>query len=94
MFSSQAQSEAETEDGGRKKSKGLAKPMPTLIQTLGLLYLGMILLRLPISMGEVHRWALREDIPYVRAIRLVPPAMKQKLPAEYIMALDTTVRAY
>lgn len=38
------------------------------------------------------RLAVREDIPYVRAIRIVPAAMKHKLPAEYFEALDTTVR--
>lgn len=36
-------------------------------------------------------WAVREVIPYIRAVRLVPTVMKQKLPAEYIKALDTTV---
>lgn len=36
-------------------------------------------------------WAVREDIPYIRAIRLVPVVMKQKLKAEYMLALDTIV---
>lgn len=58
VFSSQPASEAETgkdeEHLGRKwKVKG--KAMPTLIETLGLLYLSLILLRLPISMGDIHR---------------------------------------
>lgn len=34
-------------------------------------------------------WAYREHIPYVRAVRYVPRAMKDKLPATYLMALDT-----
>lgn len=60
VFSSQPQSEVETEteggNGGRNyKIRG--KAMPTLIETLGLVYLGIVLLRLPISMGGMHRYA-------------------------------------
>lgn len=36
-------------------------------------------------------WAYREHIPYVRAVRYVPRAMKDKLPATYLVALDTQV---
>ena len=59
VFSSQPQSETETEDKhdgvGRKWRVG-GKDMPSLIETLGLCYLGMILLRLPVSIGEIHRY--------------------------------------
>ncbi len=62
VFSSQPQSEVETEGEhervGRKwKTRG--KDTPSLIETLGLCYLGMILLRLPISIGEMHRYVAR-----------------------------------
>ena len=59
VFSSQPQSETETEDkhdGVERQWKVGGKDMPTLIETLGLCYLGMILLRLPISIGELHRY--------------------------------------
>ena len=46
-----------------------------------------ILLKLFIS-----SWAVREDIPFIRAVRFIPIAMKQRLPAQYLRALDTTVR--
>lgn len=58
MFSSQPQSETETEDnreGVGRKWKVRGKDMPSLIETLGLCYLGIILLRLPVSIGEIHR---------------------------------------
>lgn len=93
MFSSQPQSETETEDkheGVGRKWKVRGKIMPSLIETLGLCYLGTILLRLPVSIGEMHRWAVREDIPFIRAVRFVPAIMKQRLPAQYLKALDTT----
>ena len=59
VFSSQPQSETETadkHDGVGREWKVGGKDMPTLIETLGLCYLGMILLRLPISIGDVHRY--------------------------------------
>lgn len=60
LFGSQPQSETETEEEGkdrRRQYKIRGKAMPTLIETLGLLYLGMVLLRLPIGMGDIHRYA-------------------------------------
>lgn len=93
VFSSQPQSETETEDkneGVERKWKVRGKDMPGLIETLGLFYLGMVLLRLPVSIGEIHRCAIREDIPFIRAVRFVPAVMKQRLPAQYLKALDTT----
>ena len=59
VFSSQPQSETETKDkhhGFKRKWKTSEEGMPTLIETLGLCYLGMILLRLPISIGDLHRY--------------------------------------
>lgn len=59
LFSSQPQSETETEvkhDGVGREWKVRGKDMPSLIETLGLCYLGIILLRLPISMGELYRY--------------------------------------
>lgn len=61
VFSSQTESETEVEsknnDGEREWKVG-GKDMPTLIETLGLCYLGMILLRLPVGLGELHRYFL------------------------------------
>ena len=57
IFSSQPESEKEAEGGldGRREWKVRGKEMPMLIETLGLCYMGMILLRLPVSLGEVYR---------------------------------------
>ncbi|KAK4694541.1 RNA polymerase I-specific transcription initiation factor RRN7, partial [Lecanoromycetidae sp. Uapishka_2] len=82
VFSSQPQSETETElegDGGRREYKIRGKAMPTLIETLGLLYHGMVLLRLPISMGDISCWAIREDIPFIRASPLQPDHLRKTI---------------
>lgn len=59
VFSSQAEAEegTEPEDGrGNVKgaSKGVGKDVPTLVDTLGLCYLAMLLLRLPVCVGDLH----------------------------------------
>ena len=41
-----------------------------------------------------YSWAVQEDIPFIRAIRFIPAVMKQRLPAESLMALDTTVSLF
>lgn len=70
VFSSQPQSETETEDkheGIGRKWRVRGKYMPSLIETLGLCYLGMILLRLPVSIGEMHRhvaWCLSSQTDF------------------------------
>ena len=91
LFSSQPQmSDSETETEKRVHKEKLDKALPTLIDSLGLCYLAMVLLRLSVSVGELNRWAMREDILFIRAIRFVPAIIKQKLPPEYSAALDTT----
>lgn len=61
VFSSQPVSDTETghdEEGDGKKWKVNGKKMPTLVETLALLYVGTVLLRLPISMGDIHRYVI------------------------------------
>lgn len=92
IFSSQLPAyESEVEDpDDRMHKQVLDKAMPSLIDSLGLCYLGMVLLRLPVSLGDLHRWAVREDVPFIRAIRFVPAIIKEKLPSEFLLVLDTT----
>ena len=65
VFSSQPQTETEIESNGEevgREYKVEGKAMPTLMETLGLCYLGMVLLRSPISMGDLHRYVRRNLI--------------------------------
>ena len=56
LFSSQAES-TETENTGARKAK-YSRQFPKLIDTLSLCYLAAVLLRLPISIGDLHRHAV------------------------------------
>lgn len=58
--------------GSRKSRKSAVEEerLPKLIETLGLCYLGILLLRLPTSLGEVYKWAAKEEIIYIRAVSM------------------------
>jgi hypothetical protein len=62
--------EMESSSGKGKKRK-IAKRhngLPTLPESLGLCYLGVLLMRLPLSLGELHRWVEREELLFLRAV--------------------------
>lgn len=58
LFSSQETSKSETDyqkvQHGRERHSR-SRIVPSLIDSLGTCYLGIILLRLPISLGDIHR---------------------------------------
>ena len=90
ILSSQQAQTQEAKPQRKKQAKWESKYLPTLIETLALLYLSAIHIRLPVRIGDLHRYAIREDIPFIRAIRLVPEPITKGMPPEYMMALDTT----
>jgi len=48
--------------------KGRRERLPKLKETLALCYLGLWLLRLPVSLGDICRWAAEDDMIYTRAV--------------------------
>ena len=54
-------------------------PMPRMVETLSLCYLGCLLLRIPTRIGEFVRWANSGNIPYQRVVRLcyLPSALRK-----------------
>jgi RNA polymerase I-specific transcription initiation factor RRN7 len=55
--------------GRRSRKKARQEGLPRLVDTLALCYLGTLLLRLPVTLGEFHRWVEQEDIIFVQAVR-------------------------
>ncbi|KAF2747886.1 hypothetical protein M011DRAFT_42817 [Sporormia fimetaria CBS 119925] len=87
-------SDTETSDTGnplrpRLREKKLSRT-PGLMDALALCYLGCLTLRLPITPGDFYTWTSHEQMPYKRAIRLLPRNMRNKLPASYHASLDPT----
>jgi RNA polymerase I-specific transcription initiation factor RRN7 len=44
------------------------KKLPKLVETLALCYLGTLLMRLPTSLGEIFKWASREEMIFTKAV--------------------------
>jgi hypothetical protein len=51
-------------------SDGQKWPLPTLLDTLALIYLGCLTMRQPLRLGDLHRWAKENRILYLDAVRL------------------------
>lgn len=74
MFSSQTE---EDSDGialdtrfTKRKSWWMkeAWPLPTLPETLALLYLGCLFVKLPVRLGDLYHWAKMGSLPFVRSV--------------------------
>jgi RNA polymerase I-specific transcription initiation factor RRN7 len=48
--------------------RGSDWPMPRMIDTIALCYLGCLLLRIPLRIGQIFTWADKGQIPYKNAV--------------------------
>ncbi|PGH16823.1 ubiquitin-60S ribosomal protein L40 [Helicocarpus griseus UAMH5409] len=88
LFSSQTEVMAEDEEEKAYHRRRVMES-PKLIESLALCILGVVLLRVPVGVGDVVSWILKDEVPLIRAIRFIPRDMKDRLPAAYHYALDT-----
>lgn len=85
MFSSQSEGESGTDaqtvdsqrsrQGSRKKAKG-----PSLLDLICLEYTGALLLKIPVTVADLHKWMNDGDLLYYRAAKEVPLSMRVHLP--------------
>ncbi len=82
LFSTQSETENSDTDAieGRESKTRHLENAPRMIDTVALCYLAILLLRLPISLGNVYGWIMEEGFIYLRAINAIPRVMRQKLP--------------
>lgn len=64
---------------------------PRLIDTIALCYAATLLMRLPVTIGEMYAWVMSEEVPFIMVMRHVPKDMMKRLPGEYFSALKTKV---
>ena len=76
-FSSQPGSETERQNSenkqqhpGKRHRKVKNDGLPTLIETLALCYMGCILLRLPVSIGDIHKYGFLDVSKHVLILDL------------------------
>ena len=86
----------EPHHGAERKGDRLAyisdEHSPILIETIGLCYLAIVLLRVPLSMSTLQRWVLDKELLWLDAYRDTPEDLKSRLPPFYVRGLDVTVR--
>ncbi|KAH8700456.1 putative RNA polymerase I-specific transcription initiation factor Rrn7 [Talaromyces proteolyticus] len=85
VFSSQLPGAETPKENGSASHK--LSDNPLLEETLGLCYLAASLLRLPVSIGDIYRFAMRNEIPFIQAIRTVPLEIRDRLSQIYIREL-------
>lgn len=73
----------------RTREQKLLQP-PNLKDCLALCYLGILTLKLPITPGDMFAWIIDGKLAYQRAIKLLPPNMRDKkfLVRPYVSVLD------
>ncbi|KAL2259704.1 hypothetical protein VTK26DRAFT_6517 [Humicola hyalothermophila] len=78
--------------GGRRKSRSWAGeiwPLPGVLDTLGLVYLGCVLRQEPVRIGDVFRWARNNQMPFLGAIGYIRKEWRDRLPGWAHYALLT-----
>jgi hypothetical protein len=78
-FSSTSEGDNTDTDGGmsmvskwsRRSNRKGKEYLPKLIETLSLCYLGILMLRLPTSLGEIFKWVTTDEMIYTRAVSLI-----------------------
>ncbi|KAK0379224.1 RRN complex forming protein [Colletotrichum limetticola] len=112
LFSSQLDLAQDEEHQSRNRAQrwtgenGSEWPAPRMIDTLGLCFLGCMLLRIPTRIGDLCKWARGGSIPYKEAVgttfghtrilpnqsqyRQLPQEMRDRLPTWYTIPLKST----
>ncbi|KAM5438832.1 hypothetical protein McanMca71_000656 [Microsporum canis] len=89
LFSSQTGVSNEIDKEEHQYHKRKLSTSPRVLDSLALCYLGILLLRLPVSIGYMQRWVTEDEIPFMRPLRFIPSEMKDRLPAIYHVAFET-----
>lgn len=72
---------------GREKWRKKLEESPNLVDCLILCYLGIITLRLPVTPGDFYAWTTDGKLAFRRAIKHLPSAIRDRLPAEFHASL-------
>ncbi|KAI9663063.1 MAG: Pol I core factor CF [Bathelium mastoideum] len=88
LYSASADSEAE---GREEPARRHLSDIPSLLETLASCYLGIVLLRLPISPGDIQYWAASGALLYNRALAAIPEDMRTPLDPLHAELFETRV---
>lgn len=81
---SEGGSGTDTETAASHRNRpGQRTPGPNLMELLCLIHLGMMLLKIPITIADMHKWCKDGDLLFYCAVKEVPLSMRDRLPATY-----------
>ena len=91
VFSSQSEGESGAETNGSRTTRGGRRRRNdvkvdgslNLADNLVLCYLGILLLRIPLSVADLVAHVNSGELPYYQASRYVPKNLRERLPGEY-----------
>ncbi|KAK4554024.1 hypothetical protein LTR86_008865 [Recurvomyces mirabilis] len=90
FYSSQSEGETSAIESSRRTrgrsqtgDQKIAEGTPNVLDTLTLCYIGILLLREPVALGEIHHWCQIGELLYHRAAKEIPLGMRERLPATY-----------
>ncbi|KAF1992366.1 hypothetical protein K402DRAFT_321291 [Aulographum hederae CBS 113979] len=92
-FSTQSDAEDEEKNKyGLRRQTAWTHPesLPNLIQTLALCYLSSVILRFPLLIGDLVRWANAGEIVYMTASKSLQESMKQRLHGFLLLKLEAS----
>lgn len=84
VSSAQMVAEGEMVEGSRKRRKpwfGEDWVLPTMMDILGILYLGCVLRDEPVRIGDICRWAMSNQLPWLTAVNKIPEDWRDRLPS-------------
>lgn len=84
------QSEEDSSDAGLSSPYKRSSPESLLgiLDMICLCYMGVMLLRLPITIAEFHSWISTGDMLYYRSTRILDPQIRRRLPRRYLQRLN------
>ncbi|KAK5156184.1 hypothetical protein LTS14_005071 [Recurvomyces mirabilis] len=95
FYSSQSEGETSaTESSRRTRGRSqtgdgkISEGTPNVLDTLTLCYTGILLLREPVTLSDIHHWCQNGELLYHRAAKEIPLGMRERLPATYQDLLD------
>lgn len=93
VFSSQSESGAtsasrSTRRSRRKGKERLQEGSPSLLETLAVCYVALLLLHIPVTVHDIHKWTNGGQLIYYRAARDIPLRMRERLPPRYQAQLE------
>ncbi|KAL1628692.1 hypothetical protein SLS56_005684 [Neofusicoccum ribis] len=91
-LNSQLESDTDTETQRPRRARSRSRTRPNnglkLVDTLALCYLSMLLLRLPVNLGDIHDWVANGEMVYYRALAETPSRLLDRLPSTYLNRLE------